>query len=316
MKLTSYARKLITTHLGDYGKYFIQIYDISSDYIKACKKLKYAQIPKVKFYSDEETIEMVINNRKSISRYGDGEIRWMAGITLDSFQSYSENLAKDLKKSFNSPNVNILIGLPYAMFYPKKCNLFARMYWKIILANNFELLNKLLDPNRIYMNASITRPYIDYTDKATAEKTFGLVKKIWENKDILILEGEMSKLGIGNDLFNNAKSINRIICPSINAYEKKNEIKQFVLENISKDIMILGALGPTASILAAELAEVGYQFIDIGHIDLEYMWYLKGAIIKEPIPGKYVNECKNKEILKNLYNDDPMYTSSIIAKIC
>lgn len=315
MKITHYARMFITTYLGDYGKYFTQIYDIRSDYFKACKKLKYTNVPQVKFYTDEETIDMIVNGGKSISRYGDGEIRWMAGITLNSFQSYSEALAEDLRKSFNSQNNNILIGLPYAMFYPAKCNLFARMYWKIILANNIDLLDKVLDPNRVYMNASITRPYIDYTNKAIAKKTFGIVKQIWENKDIVILEGEKSKLGIGNDLFNNAKSLQRIICPSVNAYEKKSEIKQFVLDNISKDIMILGALGPTASILAAEFADMGYQFIDIGHIDIEYMWYLKGAHIKESIPGKYVNECKNKEVSSDLYKDDPRYVSSIITNL-
>ena len=44
------------------------------------------------------------------------------------------------------------------------------------------------------------------------------LKKIWDQKDILIIEGETSRVGIGNDLFNNIKSLKRIICPVHNAF--------------------------------------------------------------------------------------------------
>ena len=43
----------------------------------------------------------------------------------------------------------------------------------------------------------------------------------------MIVEGKKTKLGMGNDLFNNAKDIKRIICPAQNAYEKLNEMEQF-----------------------------------------------------------------------------------------
>ena len=49
-------------------------------------------------------------------------------------------------------------------------------------------------------------------------------KKIWEKKDILLIEGEHSRLGIGNNLFNNSKSIKRILCPDINAFKVYDKI--------------------------------------------------------------------------------------------
>ncbi len=43
-------------------------------------------------------------------------------------------------------------------------------------------------------------------------------------KRYFIIEGEKSRLGIGNDLFNNSKSIKRIICPIINAFNAYDKI--------------------------------------------------------------------------------------------
>ena len=47
----------------------------------------------------------------------------------------------------------------------------------------------------------------------------------------------------------------------------------------------------TATVLAFDLCKHGYQAIDIGHIDIEYEWYLKQVTERCPIEGKSVNEC-------------------------
>ena len=62
------------------------------------------------------------------------------------------------------------------------------------------------------------------------------MKKIWDERDVLIIEGYFTRCGIGNDLFNNSKSIKRILCPPKNAflvYEKIiNEFKNLKLPKI------------------------------------------------------------------------------------
>lgn len=52
---------------------------------------------------------------------------------------------------------------------------------------------------------------------------------------------------------------------------------------VNKAKLVLIALGHTATVLAYDLAEVGYQAIDIGHIDIEYEWFLMRA------PKKYLS---------------------------
>jgi len=133
------------------------------------------------------------------------------------------------------------------------------------------------------------------------------------NKDIVIIEGEQSRLGIGNDLFDNSRSIQRIICPSENAFELYDEIFNEALK-IDKNKLILIALGPTATVLAYDLYKYGYQAIDIGHVDIEYEWYLRNATNKIKIENKYVNEAHNGNI--NIIDiTDEKYSKQIIVTI-
>ena len=79
----------------------------------------------------------------------------------------------------------------------------------------------------------------------------------------------MSRLGVGNDLLDNAKSIKRILGPSRQAFSKYDEILDEA-KKLDKDVLILLALGPAATCLAYDLHKLGYQAVDIGHVDVEY----------------------------------------------
>lgn len=65
---------------------------------------------------------------------------------------------------------------------------------------------------------------MDYKDKTFAIKHFEKMKQLWNNKDLILVEGELSKLGVGNDLFDNAKSVKRIIGPHSHAYNVIDDI--------------------------------------------------------------------------------------------
>ena len=80
----------------------------------------------------------------------------------------------------------------------------------------------------------------------------------------------------------------------------------------NENVVVLCALGMTATILAYDLAQEGYQAIDIGHADIEYMWYKLGATRKIPINGKSVNEVG---INLDTISGDPEYLRQIIAKV-
>ena len=85
------------------------------------------------------------------------------------------------------------------------------------------------------------------------------------------------------------------------------------MELIPQDSLILIALGMTATVLAHDLALKGYQAIDIGHLDVEYEWFLMGATKKTAIHNKAVNEVGIPVVEGQL--DDSEYNDSIIARI-
>ena len=118
-----------------------------------------------------------------------------------------------------------------------------------------------------------------FRDKSNSARWFSKIKNIWDGKEILLVEGEKSRLGMGNDLFSNAKKIERILCPAENAFDKYDDIVNKVLEQDSGKLVLI-ALGMTATVLAYDLHKLGYWAIDIGHIDIEYEWFLRGAAKK------------------------------------
>lgn len=264
--------------------------------------------------SPESTINKIVNENCSIARFGDGEFDMICGTGMN-YQKYDSGLAEKLKEVLNSQESKLLIGINNIidLKYSKKYNDFANNFWKKWLKNNKFKLLKLLSKNKQYYSSNITRFYIDYKDKSFVGDYIKKLKTIWDKKDIIIVEGEQSRLGVGNDLFDNSNSIKRIICASENAYENYDNILKEV-NKIEKNKLILLALGPTATVLAYDLYKNGYTAIDIGHVDIEYEWFLRGATEKIKIKNKYVTEVKdgrsNIEEVK-----DEKYEKEIIAKI-
>ena len=140
-------------------------------------------------------------------------------------------------------------------------------------------------------------------------------KTIWNNRNILIIEGEKTRLGIGNGLFNNAKSIKRIICPAENAFNVYEKIIGYIMNlKLEKSTLILISLGPTSTVLIYDIIKLGNQCIDFGHFDIEYEYYLRNATKKIRIPYKYVNEVSGGSLnITRIF--DKNYFKQIIYKI-
>lgn len=67
------------------------------------------------------------------------------------------------------------------------------------------------------------------------------------------------------------------------------------------------------TVLCGDLANLGFQTIDIGHIDIECEWFLMWATEVVPIKSKCVNEAKGKMEEFDFINEK--YNSEIIKKI-
>ena len=276
--------------------------------------------PKEGFYpkilAGELAIDEIVTHGKSLARFGDGEFAAMEGRVRHRFQlEVEEELSQKLQEVLQSEEENLLIGIAdnYGSLekYTEQAKREIRCYLNPFVRKEHLAL---LKPEKIYYDAYVTRPYVMYQDNQTdaPKKRFENLKRIWEGRDCIFVEGCFTGLGVGNDLFDNAKSIQRILGPAENAFSRYKEL----LESCkcqNKDVLFLLALGPTATILASDLCKLGYQAVDIGHIDLEYEWFLKGEGCRTLIERKYNNEMEIEQDLSPI--EDPIYLNQIIATL-
>lgn len=262
-----------------------------------------------------ELLCRIAGEKVSLCRFGDGEFEIMRGNERPWFQQPDAGLAARLKEVIHSDEKGILIAIADNFGnldkYTEKSADGIRQY---LCDGTREAVMGFLDDGKVYYDAYVSRPYIIYKDKTYAAQIFSLFKKIWRDRDIVIVEGENSRLGIGNDLFSEVKSIRRILCPARNAFMHYDEILKNVLEEARQGDLVLISLGPTATVLAYDVARTGIQALDIGQIDNEYEWYLMGTAKREEIPGKVVAEiswCHNPQEVK-----DRRYYEQTVRRIC
>lgn len=259
-------------------------------------RLWYPQIMSV-----EDTINEIVEHGKSIARFGDGEFGLMYGVQRWRFQKNDQNLAERLKEVLQSQQEHILIGLidfygDFGSWDTKAAN-GARIYLTPEVRKQHYAL---LDPHRVYGNTRMSR-------NESWEHVRNM-KRIWEGRDCVFVEGYQTRMGVGNDLFDNARSIVRILCPAESAFDRYEEILDEAVRQ-PEDRLFLIALGPAAGVLAYDLAMRGYQAIDLGHADLSYEWLLRGK--REKLPNKYCNEVANGYLVEDVHDGE--YEAQIIA---
>lgn len=259
----------------------------------------------------KDSLLHVLNRRISISRYGDGEILLMEGYGIG-FQQSNPELASRLKQIVQFPIPNHQVCIPGVFSSLASFNKETRKFWgnSIYHGNWLTLFNKYFQGGP-YLNSYISRFYEPLADKTKATEYINIWRQIFQDRNLLLVEGAGSRLGIYNDLFSGVSSIKRIVCPAENAFDHYQEILETTLQHASGQLVLI-ALGPTATVLAYDLAAQGIQALDVGHIDIEYEWHKMGAKKKVTVPGRYVNET-GQRILD--MSPDPEYISQIVAQI-
>ncbi len=260
--------------------------------------------------STKETRRQLIEEGKSFARLGDGEFAAIVGQKRWNFQGESQLLGERLKDVLASDNAGLLIGL-HPTFYmnladmPEDVADGVRAYMRPMVRR---LHAELLDRDKIYGDALF--------HNISGEDDVKELKRIWDGRDCVFIEGIHTCMGVGNDLFDNCRSIERILGPAENAIDRYDEIMHAATRQ-PKDKLVLLALGPTATVLAYDLYREGYQAIDIGHVDLIYESYIRNLpnLNSVNIPYKYCrsDECVAGRIIED--PDDPKYRSEIAAVI-
>lgn len=276
----------------------VRLERIKKDYMLRLRNIKYEILSHAdnedvwfpKILSSELAVEKIVNEGCSLCRFGDGEFETIFGNKRCVFQKNDDELGKRLLEVLQNRNSKVLVGLAnnygsLDTYTDDAANAIRQYLTEEIRNKHLSILSKYEE----YYDAYLTRPYVIYKDKESAKNRFETIKCIWNNKDIVIVEGELTRMGIGNDLFSNVASIKRVIAPNRNAFDVYDKILASVC-SFDKNRLILISLGPTATVLAYDLANLGYQAIDIGHIDVEYEWYLRGTENRTILKNKFVAE--------------------------
>lgn len=212
--------------------------------------------------SIEETIKYILDNKVSLCRYGDGEIGYILSKNFQHFfQPYNPELRLKLQNIFKKPIPECLIAIPEWMKYPsdydfgKRCQV---MFWSSFL--------KFLSVNYKYGNSFC------FTEKSFKLGYLDLIKKLWDTRDVIVVTGKGSTFIWDERLFGNVKSVDYIYGKPVDAFSEYS----LLLENVKRhspneDKLFLLSLGLTGTVLAYDLAKMGYQAIDMGHITNYYL---------------------------------------------
>lgn len=207
-----------------------------------------------------DTLKKIRDEKLSISRYGDGEIRCM--LTRDGciFQKHDWKLMRELRDICLNidQSENLLVCFPYPLHEIDWWHNFWVNYW---FKCKFYLNQDILG------NAFITRME---AFQLFDQEVVNLWKEIFSNKRVCFITGESSRLDVNHSIFSTIKNYKLIVSKNTDAYEYIDSIMEDA-QKIQNDVdMFLIALGPTGTVLAARLAKLGMQALDIGHLNNSY----------------------------------------------
>lgn len=214
--------------------------------------------------STTETLEKLINEHKSIARFGDGEFKMVISY-LDG-EKQENSLSEKLNEILSTPTESCITAI--AKYHdefddtPNYKNGFS--YWENYWLENGEKFKKIFLKDYTYGCSTITRSSV------FKENPLSKVKELWNNKKVLFVIGDGSHWVDEPRLFDNIAQKEYLITKSENTFDEYDNIISGI-RKYDKDWLIMAALGATATVLAYELSKEGYQVIDVGHLPNCYL---------------------------------------------
>jgi hypothetical protein len=215
--------------------------------------------------SNEDTLSYILDNNKSLIRFGDGSFDIIFGFSIyfnGWRQKYDKSLARKLREIMQSKNDDILLCfVTDFILKPKKW--FIERNEKT--AYYSWVLSKILLPT-LYRNDVTYGNSLCFYPQYNHNIDYAKLKKYFDTKDILIVASNIEK-------FKNVKlgkSTHFVEAPSSDAWQKYDEIKKNLLDTISslrlqkENTLILISLAETAKVLVYEVTLLGYRAWDTG----------------------------------------------------
>ena len=132
-----------------------------------------------KIESTIDTLEYINKNHCSVSRFGDGEFKWLAGIKQNSFQDDSKEMSERLKEIIKSKSDGHIVCIPDRFSSVKECRKDSKIYWADFMKKYRRKWIEYLDLNKVYYDTNISRLYYAHKDIDITKKSIDLWKKIW-----------------------------------------------------------------------------------------------------------------------------------------
>lgn len=267
---------------------------------------------RIHIYDRAETARRVAAGA-SMARFGDGEL----GIALwkygPRFQRSDPNLKRRLCEVLQSPpDENLLVCLPGALRTLDNLETDIADFWRGWLFHSGTTVLPRIPRNKVYGDSFISRLYLPYVDKSGEQAIVDGIRSAYAGKNVVLVEGQATRFGVGNDLLAGAKSVRRILCPAENAFDRYDEIFNACVQ--ARGEVYLLALGPTATVLAYDLYRAGFRALDLGHMDLMYEYMARGATKDERVARfKYDNEMAGGNVVEDCR--DEAYLSQIYRRI-
>ena len=221
-------------------------------------------------YSELTTVDKIINERKSITRFGDGEFFHVFNNDFSKSsgrQKTTPEIKQKLIEILNSNNDNLIIGISgylnsvenveklYNDFSPYMRKFIKKI--KLKLEKNYpELYNKN------FYSAEITRIYNLKQNQEIIDK----FNSFFSKNEFIFVGNKMIINLIKENFINLFKSIEFIEVPKINAFGNYSKIfNNCINHSNSKNSIFLLSIGITATILSYELSILDLFAIDFGH---------------------------------------------------
>jgi len=236
-----------------------------------------AKFPKIMSF---DTMLDKILNGASIARFGDAEF----DIALqrnqdDPYQRPSDRLSKKLMGIIKRPsNDNLIVAIPPFNAIHNNIENYrdGLSFWQWYWRERWGVISPLLI-NPIYGNSFFSRDSVFY------ELPVYKLTEIWKNRDVVFVIPPNGRFTYDDRLFGNIKSRSEIHVPATNAFAEYDRILNDCM-SYPKNSLFFIAAGPTATVLAAELSDMGYQALDMGHFTNCYHEYLGEGPKPEALP--------------------------------
>lgn len=261
----------------------ISVFAICSGYMERTpdveEGLKAIRSAHPKVLTTTESIEYILEQKCSLARFGDGEFNLCMGRDIG-FQRFSEKIRERLLEvlAYQSDRT-LLITIPeFCSEYNNIQNCFGELsFWEAYWYRASGDLRPYFTGS-FYGNTDVSRNAVFY------ENTLEVIRKLWEKRDVVFVAGDGGRFEMKPELFDGIHSHKMIPVPPVHAFEAYDTILEECLKE-SPDKLFLLSAGPTATILAYDLAQRGYQALDIGHLPNCYDQYLGTIVAPEVLPS-------------------------------